>query len=609
MNSKLFVIFGLVLMLVIAGCISETDAEKTAKKKAKEAPKEEKGKAPSPTPSPKPLPAPAPQPTPSPQPQPQPSPTPAPQPAPQAAPALPQRSGTYTLRTLIAEVSDRQVLDRWGPGIYSLAGSDTAADAHPFANGLGGGLSGVSNEELFKIDGLSFPAFADIALTDPVTNTQYTEKQYIFLQSHNQYRDSMDAVGGRFKDFVYQIKFEPAIPYDSRTHNIRVKFLNNDFTITGLDAPDSQVQEGQVVSGGQVYLRSGSNNALTLLTDGQVFEGWRVRLTWKKGPQSNNADHLRSIILYKDLSDYFTVGQGYNIGGSNRFTFKFTGLDKNPSSSADYDTLRYEFVDTGASFSYVADGSTATTRESNSSYVKITCGSANCFSTNAGSGNEFRVLLLTNGNAALTSSITRGASSGFASRSTLYPGDIILKLDGAPERWVYVGTFNTGGSVEIDYPTAGASRNMESGGALRVGWGGVPGWSVNGVEFASTQSAATNIGNTGGVVILLSEDAGEEQSANKPDAVATFFNITTKSFNKDSPNGRYIKDKCTVASVSAFARTVATYDLEGAVNMPTQREINYVTHRGTVCKEISDNLIILKVPKQVVHAEFELRAE
>jgi len=43
--------------------------------------------------------------------------------------------------------------------------------------------------------------------------------------------------------------------------------------------------------------------------------------------------------------------------------------------------------------------------------------------------------------------------------------------------------------------------------------------------------------------------------------------------------------------------------------MPTQREINYVTHRGTVCKEISDNLIILKVPKQVVHAEFELRAE
>ena len=601
----IFFVIGLVLMLVIAGCVSETDAEKTAKKKAKETPKEEKGKTPSPAPAPQP----SPKPSPAPQAQPSPQPQPTPQPAPQAAPALPQRSGTYVLRTLIADIGDRTLLDRGLAAAkeYDFVTPETDPNAHPFSDGrINSALSGVSNTFLFKIDGSLFSPFADITLTDPQTNTQYTEKQFIFVNAQALYRDSMDAVGGRFRDFVYQIKFDPAIPTNVR--DMRIKYTNFDRVLNSLEPPrDVQIQNaGQVVSGGTIVTSGGR------IRDGDTLEGgWKVRLTWK-GQVGANPDQLRSIILYKDISDFFASAQGYNIGGSNSFTFKFSGLDKNPSSSDDYDTLRCEYVDTIGGFTYVADGPTSNTRESSASYVSCRTDVSSGFSTAAGSGSEFRVLLLTDANAALTSNLTIGASSGFAGHGTLMPGDIILKLEGSPGRWVYVGSIDN--SQIIRYPTAGASTSLGQGGVLRIGWGIKSYWQdVNGMSLLTNTPAAnpTTIGNAGGLVILLSEDAGEGQSANKPDAIAAYFDIVQKSFNKDSPNYRYLKDKCFVASVSAFGGTPEAHDLEGRLQSQEEmfNESNYITHRGTVCKELSDSVFTWKVPKQVVHAQFTLSTE
>ncbi len=676
--------------------------------------------------------------------------------------------GTYTMNSLVGDITDRTIRDR-GQGsllVFNRTTAETSDEAHPFSDGASaGGLSGVSNEELFRISGAEFEPFQEVTIRDADAGRDYKEKQYLFVNAHSQYRDSFDDVGGRFKDFVYQVKFthdQYGIPVctvstngswggadsgcaststdHTQNHKVKIKFLGSDWVITKIDPSSPAVSdtynETTVRSGGEINLaketvggiinvgesleaaggvrvrlddiKEGSsateqhaivsvldaNDAVLKQTtiapgvtqtvstsggvqvrvrvfktapgytfgakwadmsvisnemklkDGDVVEvngdrdknsKWKVRLAWKNRDtgSNNDTDHLRSILIYRDISDFFKKGEGYNlIEDPTGYKFTYKGLDLNPSSSADYDTLKYEFVELGSSgFTYVADGSTTTTRESNATgYVRITTGVSGGFSTSQGTGSEVRVLLLTDGTGGLlgtTGNLTKSDFSGFNSGGyhVLVPGSTIMKLEGTPERWVFLGniTSQVGGNVgwandtyvNLQYATAGASASISNGGLIRIGWGGA-GNGTNGNSFTSVQNGAnfsaadrTGMGNTivdtGGLVILLSEDSGEDQSASKPDAIAAFFNITAKSFNKDSPNSRYLKDKCTIASAANFSATRASHDLEGVTSMPTQREVNYITHRGTVCQELSDSVMTLKVPKaKVAHPQYVL---
>lgn len=674
--------------------------------------------------------------------------------------------GTYTLKSLVADLTDRTLLDR-GQGsltVYNMTTAETSDESHPFTQGgqAATGLSGVSNEELFRIDGTMFEPFQEATILDNDAGKTYKERQSIFVNTHSQYRDTFDAVGGRFKDFIYQIKFthdQYGIPVCTKSnsssweygggactttstdatqnHKVKIKFLGGDWVLTKVDNPTTTIlNETNVVSGGEINLAKESvggivnvgdsldaGNGLKIrlddikegttateqsaiisvvdangavikqttvtpgttqtistaggvqtrvrvfktapgytfgakwadmsvisnelvLKDGDVVEAngdrdkndkWKVRLGWKNRDTGavNTSDHLRTILLYRDISDFFRTGEGYNvIEDPLGFKFTYRGLDLNPASSEDYDTLRYEFVDLGTSgFNYVADGSTSTTRESNASgYVRITSGVSGAFASSVGTGRELRVLLQTDGALSWTGNVTKTAISGFSSRPSLIPGDVIMKLEGTPERWVSIGnitSFDAGPSnvlsnntyQDIQYSIAGAPATVSGGGALRIGWGltgntshPALGWqSVSGgANFTPTgvslaPAATALLTGAGGLVILLSEESGEGQSASKPDAIAAFFNITAKSFNKDSPNSRYLKDKCTVASASNFSSTRASHDLEGSTSMPTQREVNYITHRGTICKELSDTVFTLKVPKQkVAHPQYVL---
>lgn len=680
--------------------------------------------------------------------------------------------GTYTLKSLVADVTDRTIRDR-GQGsllVFNRTTAETSDEAHPFSDGASsGGLSGVSNEELFRISGAEFDPFAEVTVKDNDAGKDYKEKQSLFVNAHSQYRDTFDDIGGRFKDFVYQIKFtndQYGIPVctksvnaswapDSCTststdhtqnHKVKIKFLGSDWVITKLDisspAVSSTDNETTVRSGGEINLakesvggiinvgesleaaggvrvrlddiKEGStaseqhaivsildaNDAVLkqttiapgvtqtvstaggvqvrvrvfktapgytfgakwadmsvisnelILKDGDVIDvngdrdknsKWKVRLTWKNRDtgQDNDTDHLRSILIYRDISDFFKKGEGYNLADDpTGFKFTYKGLDLNPSSSTDYDTLKYEFVELGSSgFTYVADGSTTTTRESNATgYLRITTSVSGGFSTSQGTGSEVRVLLLTDGTGGLLGTVgnlTKSAFDGFNSGGfhVLVPGSTIMKLEGTPERWVFLGNLTSTATlngwandtyVNLQYSTAGAAASLGSGGLIRIGWGGAGNFSggaawgspigsttgtSGGANFSSADRTgyANTLVDVGGVVIHLSEDAGEEQSASKPDAVSAFFNITAKSFNKDSPNSRYLKDKCTVASAANFSSTRASHDLEGVTSMPTQREINYITHRGTVCKELSDTVFTLKVPKaKVAHPQYVL---
>ncbi len=687
--------------------------------------------------------------------------------------------GTYNLKTLVADITDRTILDR-GQGslkVYNRSTSDTSlADAHPFVDGFTAtGLSGVSNELLYRIDGNAFDPFKDVTITDSDSGRTYKESQYLFVRADAQYKDSFDTVGGRFKDFVYQIKFThdqygiPACTVSAngswtsatgcsltstdatQNHKVKIKFLGSDWVITKLDSTSpgvgSSANETGLLSGGEVDLAKESvggiinvgecldaagglkvclddikegntaseqsaiisikdaNGAVLKQTtvapgttqtisttggsqvrvrvfktapgytfgakwadmsvisnelklkDGDIVESnanrdvnskWKVRLAWKNRDtgSDNSSDHLRSILVYRDISDFFKSGEGYNlVEDPLGYKFVYKGLDLNPSSSDDFDTLRYEFIDLGSSgFTYAADGSTSTTRESNATgYMRITTDVSGGFTTSQGTGNEVRVLLLTSTTDSLLSNLSKSVGTGFSaidgSGNTLNPGATLLKLQGTPERWVYLGnltTYTANGAngavvandtyVNLQYSTAGAATTIGGGGLIRIGWGsaGSPDGGMHfnavsgGANFSSAVSRMTNtssgtanlnasISETGGLVIVLSEDAGEGQSASKPSAVGAFFNITAKSFNKDSPNARYAKDKCTVASVANFSSTDANHDLEGSSSMPTQREVNYITHRGTICKELSDSVFTLKVPKnKIVHPQFLL---
>jgi len=85
-------------------------------------------------------------------------------------------------------------------------------------------------------------------------------------------------------------------------------------------------------------------------------------------------------------------------------------------------------------FTYVADGSTTTTRETEArGYVKITCDEPKCFKTSKGNGRELRVLASIS-STDRTTSLTSSMDSGFS--RTLKIGDVMLKLNGAPQRWI-----------------------------------------------------------------------------------------------------------------------------------------------------------------------------
>ena len=673
--------------------------------------------------------------------------------------------GTYTLNSLIADITDRTILDR-GQGsltVYNRTTAETSAESHPFSDGgSAGGLSGVTNEELYRIGGNSFDPFKQVSVRDGDGGRDYKESQYLFVQAQSQYRDSFDDVGGKFKDFIYQVKFDHdqyGIPVctvsensswetcsttstdHTQNHKVKIKFLGSDWVITKLDDPNTVIQnETTVVTGGEVDLakesvggiinvgesldaaggvkvrlddiKEGSSaseqsaivsildaNGAVLkqttispgvtqtvstsggvqvrvrvfktapgytfgakwadmsvisnemkLKDGDIVDvngnrdvnsKWKVRLAWKNrdvgtsAGSINNSDHLRAIIIYRDSSDFLKKGEGYNlVEDPTGFKFTFKGLDMNPSSDTDYDTLKYEYQDTGGSFNYVADGSTTTTRESNASgFIKVTTGVSGGFSTSQGTGSEVRILLLSDNTATIldtTANISKSAFDGFnaGGRHSLVPGSVIMKLEGTPERWVFLGNltsttlqFSTNGFtndtyVNLQYSTAGASASLGAGGLIRMGWAmagnasGGNNWQSStgtsgGANFSATAAdgtsgaaaSAQNITNLGGLVILLSEDSGEGQSSSKPDAIAAYFNLTAKSFNKDSPNTRYQKDKCTTASSGNFSSTRSGHDLEFSTAEPYTKEVNYITPRGTVCKELSDTVFTLKVAK------------
>src|SRR3989338_2280267 len=458
--------------------------------------------------------------------------------------------GTYTLKTLVGDLTDRTLLDRGlaSQGNYTLSTTETNdVDAHPFTvSGSNTGLSGVSDQEIYKIGSDQFSPFQEVAVTDADAGKTYKEKQALWITAHSQYRDVLDAVGGRFKNFVYQVKFtqdQYGIPvctksvngsweYNSaacttantdatQNHKVKIKFLGSDWVITKLDntgVANSNNETG-VQSGGEINLakesvggiinvgecldaagglkvclddiKEGStsseqsaiisikdaNGALLkqttvapgttqtisttggtqvrvrvfktapgytfgakwadmsvisnelVLKDGDSVEvhsdrdkntKWKVRLAWKNRDttstgMANYTDHLRSILIYRDVSDFFKAGEGYNLM-EDPIGFKFTY--KGVSSATEYDTLRYEFVDMGgSSFTYVADGSTATTREVNASYLKISTGVSGGFTPTVVSGSQVRILLLTGTSDAINQTagnVSKGANTCFS---------------------------------------------------------------------------------------------------------------------------------------------------------------------------------------------------
>ncbi len=663
--------------------------------------------------------------------------------------------GTYTMKSLVADITDRTIRDRGQSSlrVYNRTTAETSDEAHPFTDGgtTTSGLSGVSQEELFRIDAAAFSPFAEVSITDPDAGKTYKEKQYLFVRAESQYDNSLDKVGGKFTSFVYQVKFthdQYGIPVCTKSngssweesggactttntdhtqnHKVKIKFLGSDWVITKFDDPNSAINnETALNSGGEINLakesvggiinvgecldaagglkvclddiKEGStaseqhaivsvkdaNGALLkqttispgttqtvsvsggtqvrvrvfktapgytfgakwadmsvisnelVMKDGDIVEvnndrdknsKWKVRLAWKnKDTGSNNyTDHLRSILVYRDYYATLNEGEGYNLVEEPLgFKFLYKGMD---TVASDYDTLKYEFRDLGSSkFAYAADGSTSTNRESNASgYILITTTVSGGFSTAQGTGHEAVVLLLTDTAANLTANITVGLDSGFSTRPSLIPGDVLLKLEGSPDRYVFVANLTYTGITSpfatgipandtyanLQYSTAGSAASISGGGLIRIGWStggnasGATGSVGNfrsvygGANFSSdSQNSPHTVAGTGGLVILLAEDGGEDQSVSKPSAVAAYFNLTAKSFNKDSPNTRYQKDRCTIASVANYSSTLATHDLETATGMPAQKEVNYVTHRGTICQPINDNSFTLKVPK------------
>ena len=356
---------------------------------------------------------------------------------------------------------------------------------------------------------------------------------------------------------------------------------------------------------------------------------WRVRLAWKRketlaqASNSNYTDSLRSVLLYKEsATSFLEEDEGFGLiedPAGYRFTYK--GLDLDPSSSDDYDTLKIA-VHKSDDFTYKVSGSDTTytvdaTANRFDSYLEVTTTVEDGFSTSAGSGDRLVVLF---GNGTGVYNPVNDSATGYTSSQVLVPGTILLRQQGGNNEWLYLSRTNDT-AVDVEYGVAGVRKTINESGALRLGYCGdvsyngtvgVPGYTGTPKTFHALGRAnanlTTGVATTGGAnstyCVALSEDAGVGQSEQYPVAWMFAYNITKKDLSEDM--GLYQKGKATFAGVVPFSGLGSTNFDTYETTVQRDVAVGFVSSRGSILDTYDDENVELKVAKRVAHAQFLL---
>ncbi|MFH2106373.1 MAG: S-layer protein [Candidatus Micrarchaeota archaeon] len=378
---------------------------------------------------------------------------------------------------------------------------------------------------------------------------------------------------------------------------------------------------------------------------------WRVRLGWKKKETAasavdpyNYSDHLRTILIYKDTSsNYLSEGEYVDImadPASLRLTYK--GLDLDPSSSSDYDTLSIQ-VRRSEDFSFRTQGnSTTVTLEATTnifdSWLDISSTVDDAFASSSGSGARLAVLFgngtatyYTHGdtyrsgifspfnstvNSTAEIGFTPGNSAAYGDPNALNSGVILLKLQGSAGEWVRVGDA-TNGTKDVRYKVAGTRETVNESGALRMGGCNAGYYSqiaheadlpyfdkvgLAGANFSSGVASGVATNNSVTYCVGVSEDAGDNLAERRPDFFAFAYNVSKKDLNVDQ--GSYAKDKVLAGGVyvvSNIATAYETYD-----TTVQAYKVGFVTERGSIFDSIDSENAVVKVAKKPARAQFLL---
>lgn len=195
---------------------------------------------------------------------------------------------SVTAENLIGDYLNRRLGDR-GENVsgdtdaeYSLGASETSENANPFTDGMGGNI-GPSETFMHRITGADFVPIADSSVYDDNADVTYEESENIWMNGSSYYADALYDVTGDVRFAAYTVKFSGesddfGIPvcttgtdgdytycksdaeyadyaYATEAHRVHVKFLGEDWVITGMSAPVVDVSnEIEVAAGGHVKL-------------------------------------------------------------------------------------------------------------------------------------------------------------------------------------------------------------------------------------------------------------------------------------------------------------------------------------------------------------------